>query len=151
MHWNNEAPPLEYEIITPADVRVIPAAAAFSVVEEPADADPREFLVDIRADDRSEPRDLRVTYYACDDANTFCVPVTQQYAVHLEVDAGAGRVSGERWAGGAEAAAGPAAGGSILPGFSNALTLMATAASLETRCPVPCKGWSIVSTPTTTT
>ena len=88
MHWNNEAPPLEYEITTPA-------AAAFTVVEEPADADPREFLVDLRADDRSEPLDLRVTYYACDDANTFCVPVTQRYAVHLEVDPGAGRVPGE--------------------------------------------------------
>ena len=94
MHWNNEAPPLEYEVTAPADVQVTPVAAAFAVVEEPADADPREFLVDIRADDRSEPLDVRVTYYACDDANTFCVPVTQRYAVHLEVDPDAGRVFG---------------------------------------------------------
>ena len=36
----------------------------------------------------------RSTYYACDDANTFCVPVTQRYAVHLEVDTDAGRVFG---------------------------------------------------------
>ena len=69
-----------------AGVQVTPAAAAFAVVKEPADADPREFLVDIRADDRSQPLDLRVTYYACDDANTFCVPVTQRYVVHLDVD-----------------------------------------------------------------
>ncbi len=96
MHWNNEAPPLEYEITIPDGVRVTPASAAFTVVEEPADADPREFLVDISADDRAEPLDLRVTYYACDDANTFCVPVTQRYAVHLEVDADAGRVFGAR-------------------------------------------------------
>ena len=94
MHWNNEAPPLEYEVTAPADVQVTPVAAAFAVVEEPADADPREFLVDIRVDDRSEPLDVRVTYYACDDANTFCVPVTQRYAVHLEVDPDAGRVFG---------------------------------------------------------
>ena len=94
MHWNNEAPPLEYEVTKPDGVQVTPAAAAFAVVEEPADADPREFLVDIHADDRTEPLDLRVTYYACDDANTFCVPVTQRYAVHLEVDPDAGRVVG---------------------------------------------------------
>ena len=93
MHWNNEAPPLEYEVTGAAGVQVTPAAAAFAVVEEPADADPREFLVDIRADDRSQPLDLRVTYYACDDA-TFCVPVTQHYSVHLEVDSDAGRVFG---------------------------------------------------------
>ena len=97
MHWNNEAPPLEYVVTAAAaGVQVTPAAAAFEVVEEPADADPREFLVDIRADDRSQPLDLRVTYYACDDANTFCVPVTQRYAVHLEVDSDAGRVFGAR-------------------------------------------------------
>ncbi len=95
MHWNNEAPPLKYEITTPDSVTVTPAAATFAVVEEPADADPREFLIDIRAEDRSVPLDLRVTYYACDDANTFCVPVTQHYAVHLEVLPGAGRVRGE--------------------------------------------------------
>ena len=94
MHWNNEAPPLEYEVTAAAGVRVTPAAAVFAVVEEPADADPREFLVDIRADDRGQPLDLRVTYYACDDANTFCIPVTQRYAVHLEVDTDAGRVFG---------------------------------------------------------
>ena len=94
MHWNNAAPPLEYEVTAPAGVRVIPAAAAFPVVDEPADADPREFLLDIRADDRSAPLDLRVTYYACDDANTFCVPVNQRYAVHLEADRDAGRVFG---------------------------------------------------------
>ena len=58
MHWNNEAPPLEYEVTAAAGVQVTPAAAAFAVVEEPADADPREFLVDIRADDRGEPLDV---------------------------------------------------------------------------------------------
>ena len=94
MHWNNEAPPLEYEVTGAESVQVTPRAAAFAVVEEPADADPREFLVDISTDDRSQPLDLRVTYYACDDANTFCVPVTQHYAIHLEVDPDAGRVFG---------------------------------------------------------
>ena len=40
MHWNNEAPPLDYEVTAAAGVQVTPAAAAFVVVAEPADADP---------------------------------------------------------------------------------------------------------------
>ena len=94
MHWNNEVPPLEYDVAAAASVQVTPEAAAFAVVEEPAAADPREFLVEIRADDRVRLLDVRVTYYACDDANTFCVPVTQRYVVHLEVDPDAGCVFG---------------------------------------------------------
>ena len=37
-----------------------------------------------------------MTYYACDDANTFCIPVTQSYDVGLRVDPEAGRVFGAR-------------------------------------------------------
>ena len=55
MHWNNAAAALEYEVTAAAGVQVTPAAAAFAVVEEPADADPREFLVDIQVDDSSNP------------------------------------------------------------------------------------------------
>ena len=102
MHWNNEAPPLEYEVTAPAGVRITPATGVFPEIEEPADADSREFLVDIVAEDRSAPFDLRVAYYACDDANTFCIRVQQEYAVHLDVDADAGRVfgAGRRFGGG---------------------------------------------------
>ena len=92
MHWNNLAPPLTYEVTAPAGVRVTPAAATFAEIEAPADADPREFLVNIGTDDSAASFDLSVTYYACDDDNTFCIPVTQHYAVSLQVDADAGRV-----------------------------------------------------------
>ncbi len=92
MHWNNDAPPLEYAITAPPGVRVTPAYGRFADVEEAADADPREFLVEITAEDRSAPLDLSVTYYACDDALTFCVPVTQGYTVRLAPDPDAGRV-----------------------------------------------------------
>ena len=94
MHWNNLAPPLTYEVTAPDGVRITPASATFAEIEEPADADPREFLVDISADDSAESFDLSVTYYACDDDNTFCIPVTQRYAVSLRVDPDAGRVFG---------------------------------------------------------
>ena len=100
MHWNNLAPPLTYEVTAPDGVRVTPAAATFAEIEEPADADPREFLVDIGADSSAASFDLSVTYYACDDDNTFCIPVTQRYAVNLQVDPDAGRVFGARRFGG---------------------------------------------------
>ena len=92
MHWNNDAPPLEYAITAPPGVSVTPAHGRFAEIEEAADADPREFLVAITAEDRSMPLDLSVTYYACDDALTFCVPVIQGYTVRLEPDTDAGRV-----------------------------------------------------------
>ena len=94
MHWNNLAPPLTYEVTAPDGVRVTPASATFAEIEEPADADPREFLVDIETDDPAASFDLSVTYYACDDDNTFCIPVTQSYTVSLQVDPDAGRVFG---------------------------------------------------------
>ena len=94
MHWNNLAPPLTYEVTAPDGVRVIPTSATFAEIEEPADADPREFLVDISTDDPAASFDLSVTYYACDDDNTFCIPVTQSYAVSLQVDPDGGRVFG---------------------------------------------------------
>ena len=92
MHWNNDAPPLEYAITAPPGVRVTPAHGRFADVEHAADADPREFLIEITAEDDSTPLDVSVTYYACDDALTFCVPVTQAYTVRLEPDPDAGRV-----------------------------------------------------------
>ena len=94
MHWNNLAPPLTYTVTAPDGVRVTPASATFAEIEAPADADPREFLVDIGTDDSAVSFDLSVTYYACDDDNTFCIPVTQSYAVSLQVDPDAGRVFG---------------------------------------------------------
>jgi len=94
MHWNNLAPPLTYEVTAPDGVRVTPTSATFAEIEEPADADPREFLVDISTDDPAASFGLTVTYYACDDDNTFCIPVTQSYAVSLQVDPDGGRVFG---------------------------------------------------------
>jgi hypothetical protein len=100
MHWNNLAPPLTYEVTAPDGVRVTPASGTFATIEEPADTDPREFLVDLDTDGSAESFDLSVTYYACDDDNTFCIPVTQSYAVNLQVDPDAGRVFGAGRGGG---------------------------------------------------
>ncbi len=68
-----------------------PAKAVAPKVEEPADADPREFLLDVDAGTNGAALTVKTRYYACDDANTFCIPVTQSYAVHLEADRNGGR------------------------------------------------------------
>ena len=86
VHWNNEAKPVEFQITTPEGIRVTPAKGVGPTVAEPADADPREFLVDVTASDNTVPLDLAVKYYACDDALTFCIPVQQQYQVSLQRD-----------------------------------------------------------------
>jgi hypothetical protein len=85
VHWNNETPPIQYEIQTPAGVELNPASGTGPEVQAKADADPREFLVDVTGKS-SLPIELTVKYIACDDAETFCKPVTQHYRVFLERD-----------------------------------------------------------------
>ena len=36
--------------------------------------------------DMTQPLDLDVFYFACDDALTFCIPVNQSYRVYLQRD-----------------------------------------------------------------
>ncbi len=56
-----------------------------------SDADPREFLVDVSAEDTNQSLTASVYYFACDDAETFCVPVTQRYRFWLARDPDGGR------------------------------------------------------------
>ena len=88
VHWNNRVKPLEFRLETAEGVRVTPGRGTGPKVEQPADKDPREFLLDIAATGQGRPLRLTVRYFACDDADTFCIPVTQRYTVHLEADTG---------------------------------------------------------------
>jgi hypothetical protein len=83
VHWNNEAPAMSYEIAADEGVTVTPVKATGARPEEKADADPREFLVDVSADEPGKGFDITVRYYACDDALTFCIPVKQEYRVTM--------------------------------------------------------------------
>ena len=76
MHWNNLAPPLTYEVTAPDGVRVTPGR---HVREDRRTGRRRPSRVPRRHRGRQLGRvvDLSVTYYACDDDNTFCIPVTQ--------------------------------------------------------------------------
>ena len=86
VHWNNEAGPVEFELKAPKGVTVTPARGVGPEVEALADADPREFLVDVTAESIDQPLDLDVFCFACDDALTFCIPVNQSYQITLARD-----------------------------------------------------------------
>lgn len=86
VHWNNEAGPVKYQLNAPPGVTVTPANGVGPDVEEPADADPREFLVDVTAQNIDQSLDLNVFYYACDDDLTFCIPINQRYRITLARD-----------------------------------------------------------------
>ena len=108
VHWNNQAAPVSFEIESTKGVVVDRSEATAPKIEEPADADPREFLIEIRRDDDRSSRGpgeilLTVRYFACDDAETFCKPVRQSYRIILERDrdggsrrSGGGRSSSQR-------------------------------------------------------
>ncbi|MGI9260250.1 MAG: hypothetical protein ACR2QQ_15565 [Gammaproteobacteria bacterium] len=85
VHWNNEVDPVEFRITVPESMAVTPSEGVAVDPEEPADADPREFLVEVDGAP-GDVFDLRVQYFACDDALTFCIPVRQDYRVHLSRD-----------------------------------------------------------------
>ncbi len=85
VHWNNDVDPVSYAITAPEGVTVTPASATAIDPEEPADADPREFLVEVDGS-HGDILDVEIKYFACDDALTFCIPVQQDYKVHLARD-----------------------------------------------------------------
>lgn len=86
VHWNNEVDPVEFEITAPDGVTVTPAHGIGADPDEPADADPREFLIEVTAEQPNQTVDLMVQYFACDDALTFCTRVQQDYKVQLTRD-----------------------------------------------------------------
>ena len=64
------------------------------------EADPREFLVEVEGATESKSFGLTVRYFACDDANTFCIPVTQSYDVRFAADPDGGTVMARSGRGG---------------------------------------------------
>jgi hypothetical protein len=86
VHWNNEAGPVTFNFSVPDGVTMTPSSGVGPDVDAPADADPREFLLEVDARALEGPLDLDVFYFACDDALTFCIPVQQRYQISLERD-----------------------------------------------------------------
>lgn len=86
VHWNNRAGNIEVELSASDGITLASQTLQGPEVQEDADVDPREFLVDVTALDKSVPINVTVKYVACDDDETFCLPITQQYRITLERD-----------------------------------------------------------------
>lgn len=88
VHWNNLARPIKVMLQPPRGTTLSKTTLEGPNVKEAADVDPREFLVDVEAKDRTTPLKLSVSYYACNDAGGWCKLVRQEYTVHLEAEPG---------------------------------------------------------------
>lgn len=91
VHWNNLTKPVRVELKPPAGVILSETSLEGTTPKEPADVDPREFLIEVDAKQPTAPIELTVKYFACNDEEGWCKAVTQQYDVTLEVDPDAGR------------------------------------------------------------
>ena len=93
VHWNNLTEPLRFSLDLPPGIRTDTPTGNAPEVNHPADADPREFLIDLEMNHTPAPPPFLVTidYFACDNDNTFCIPVRQVFEVTLERDQDGGR------------------------------------------------------------
>ena len=83
VHWNNQVAPVRYELAAKG-VSFSPASGSGPEVEEDADADPREFVINVDRGDSTGPVNLKFHYYACSEK--WCMPVTQEYSIVWESD-----------------------------------------------------------------
>ena len=109
VHWNNLVAPIHWTLDLPEGVVASPSSGDGPQLTEEADADPREFLIDLSTQDREQPLSVTATYFACDDANTFCTRLEQTYSIVLTRDRQGGSALSRRWFPGMRG--GPAAGG----------------------------------------
>jgi hypothetical protein len=134
VHWNNLVDPLTYELELPENVTVTPAKGSGPKVKQPADIDPREFLLNI--DELKQVSNavikVKVKYFACNDDEGWCKPVNQTFLLTLEADrdGGSSRQRGGRGGGRGGLAGGlaggqrPGAGGRGRPQMANGSRVM---------------------------
>lgn len=86
VHWNNLTEPIRVIIDAPEGMTVSPSQLEGPKVEVESDIDPREFLVDVRTTQTDEPIRVSAHYFACNDEEGWCKPMTQRYQIFLERD-----------------------------------------------------------------
>ncbi len=79
--WNNTAGRVRVEITAPEEMGFAETKLKGPKVEVDADVDPRMFLVDFDSKGNLGPIQIKLHYVVCDDAETLCFPVTQEFAV----------------------------------------------------------------------
>ena len=85
-HWNNLVRPIQVMIEAPSGMTLSSTELSGPEVEAESDIDPREFLLDVKAGPTDEPIRVKTFYYACNDEEGWCKPLTQRYQVYLEMD-----------------------------------------------------------------
>lgn len=127
VHWNNLTDPIRYRVRVPDGFTVARRWGEGPRVSQPADVDPREFLLEIERDVSAQDRFLRrrqrtgeepelivtVDYFACNDDEGWCKSVSQEYIVSLEVDRDGGWAMSRR---GSRGRSTPGGAGGQLPG-----------------------------------
>ncbi|MFK7736174.1 MAG: hypothetical protein AB8B50_09110 [Pirellulaceae bacterium] len=84
IHWNNAAGPIELQLQAPSGLQLSRTRLEGPEVEEPEDCDPRMFLLEVDRSEFDRPIKVTLRYVVCDDAATFCFPVTQEFEVLLQ-------------------------------------------------------------------
>ena len=90
VHWNNRAGKISIEVETPEGVTMNQASFQGPDVKEDADIDPRQFLAKVNRNEIDGPFHVTVKYVVCDDAETFCYKISQQYEVEFTPNRAAG-------------------------------------------------------------
>jgi hypothetical protein len=111
VHWNNLAAPLQYELDLPEGVYMTPKKGVAQEVDVDADADPREFVIEITGSEPGDVFGVTFHYFACSDEEGWCVPVTQKYEVALVADPDGGGTIGRSFNRGRQNAAQAGRGG----------------------------------------
>jgi hypothetical protein len=91
-HWNNLTPPLKFKLDLPDEVKLSRSGGEAPKIDFAADADPREFLLDVESWPGDVPVRLTVTYAACTADE--CHVVRQEYLVHRRRDKDGGLARG---------------------------------------------------------
>ena len=110
VHWNNLAAPLTYELVLSDGTVISPATGSAPTVEQETDRDPREFALSVSSLGSSKTAELAIHYFACSDAEGWCRPVTQKYAISFERDLDGGGTNGRSFRVGGSAGRGQGQG-----------------------------------------
>ncbi len=93
-HWNNLAEPLRFKLEAPDGVKMDRLSGDGARPKAAADADPREFLLDVEAWPKDTPVRLTVVYFACLEDQS-CLRIEQRYVLHPRRDPDGGGARGE--------------------------------------------------------
>jgi len=93
-HWNNLTEPLSFKLELPEGSKFAASQGTAAKVDATSDADPREFLIDVKNWPDGKPIRLKVTYAACVGEKA-CHQVSQEYVLRLKRDRDGGGARGE--------------------------------------------------------